>query len=402
MRKPNLHIDYETFSEADLKSVGAYRYANDPSTEILCAGMALGDEEPVVWQRGGMVLDMEKYWDAIEDPETLIYAFNAPFEIAISYALMEKTWGIKPPTIARWRCARSMALRAALPGSLDKLGEVLELTTQKDNRGKALIKKFSMMQPAKKPTLKNPDGEPIHRIYPHDDPTAFAEFLEYCKTDVIVERDTADLLSYFDDPINNKNFTLHAIINHRGVAVNLDALHHAQLLIDQETEQVGKRFRELTGFEVTQNAVFLQWLHSQGCHLDNMQAETVETFLDDWNIEEFEPHHNEYKPLHALQMKQSVAYAAIKKVQTMLDCAGPHDNRIRGMLNHHGATTGRSTNSLVQFQNMKRPAGHLVKWSELAYKAICGGVSREELEMCFGPVLEVISSCIRHFVHDTP
>jgi len=96
-------------------------------------------------------------------------------------------------------------------------------------------------------------------------------------------------------------------------------------------------------------------------------------------------------------MKQSIAYASIKKVATMLECAGPHDNRIRGMLNHHGATTGRWTASLVQFQNMKRST---ISDSADAYKMICDGCSREMLEICHGPVLEVISSCIRHFLQD--
>ncbi len=104
------------------------------------------------------------------------------------------------------------------------------------------------------------------------------------------------------------------------------------------------------------------------------------------------------RAIQALRLKQSIAYASIKKVKTMLACAGPHDNRIRGMLNHHGATTGRWTASLVQFQNMKRPT---VKHTEDAYRDICKGISREMLEICYGPVLEVISSCIRHFVDPT-
>lgn len=103
------------------------------------------------------------------------------------------------------------------------------------------------------------------------------------------------------------------------------------------------------------------------------------------------------RAIEALRLKQSIAYASIKKVKTMIACAGPHDNRIRGMLTHHGATTGRWTASLVQFQNMKRPT---VKFTEEAYHDICNGISREMLELCYGPVLEVISSCIRHFVHD--
>jgi len=104
------------------------------------------------------------------------------------------------------------------------------------------------------------------------------------------------------------------------------------------------------------------------------------------------------RAIAALRMKQSIAYASIKKVKTMLACAGPHDNRIRGGLTHHGATTGRWSHSITQFGNMKRPT---IKHSEAAYRDICNGVSREELELLYGPVLEVISSCVRHFVEDT-
>ncbi len=407
-----IHLDFETFSLAELDDVGAYRYAQDPSTEILCAAMALDDAPPVIWHGGMGEKELEAlgpYWDALEDPETLVYAFNAQFEIAICQALLKKTWGIEPPNIRRFRCAQSIARRAALPAGLDKLGEVLNLTTQKDKRGKALIKKFCVMQKADagtKGSKKNPGRppQPPRRIYPEDDPAAFTELLAYCKTDVVVEREATKLLYYFDDPINNANYTLHEVINARGVAVNLVALRNAQRLIEEESALVGERFRNLVGFEYTQNKVLLSWLHSQGCHLDNLQAETVDTFLDEWEDKEEVP-----VAVEALRMKQSVAFVSIKKVQTMLDCAGPYDNRIRGMLNHHGATTGRSTNSLVQFQNMKRPAGHLAaetfkgskkSWSEVAYKAIADGISREELGLCFGPVLEVISSCIRHFVHD--
>lgn len=98
-------------------------------------------------------------------------------------------------------------------------------------------------------------------------------------------------------------------------------------------------------------------------------------------------------------MKQSIAYASIKKVKTMLECAGPNDNKLRGLLNHHGAGTGRWTASLVQPQNFKRPT---IKNSELAYADICDGISRDMLELTYGPVLEVISSSVRHFIQDEP
>lgn len=396
----HLHLDFETFSEVDLREVGAYRYANDPSTEILCAAMAFDDEEPVIWHCLMDELETElecgEHIEALRRADVLIYAHNAMFESAICQALLHKTWGTFAPSLDRFRCTMSLARRASLPGKLEKLAEVLGLSQQKDNRGKALIKKFSMMQEPKKPTKKNPAGLPRRRIFPKDDPKAFAEFLEYCKQDVRTEQEVARKLKYFADPINDANYVIDQKINARGVPVNLAALRHAQKLIDEETAIVSAKFRELTGFEVTQNAVLLKWVNSfaaiEGTPFSDLQAETVDTFLEQHELDE-DPH----PVVKALRLKQSIAYASIKKVKTMLECAGPHDNRIRGMLNHHGATTGRWTASLVQFQNMKRPT---IKHSEDAYREICEGVSREMLEICYGPVLEVISSCIRHFVHD--
>jgi len=395
MPQDHLHLDLETYvGSVDLRDVGAYRYANSTDCEILCAAMALNDEEPVVWFPGAEI--DEKYWDALEDPSVLIYAFSAQFEMAILQALCWKTWGIRCPDLRRFRCVQSLARRAALPAKLETLGDALNLKFKKDNRGKALIKKFSMLQSARKPSRKHPQGLPPRRIRPEDDPAAFAEFCAYCAQDVRAEQEAARRLRYFDEPLNNSNYSLDAIINARGVTVNLTALRHAQKLIEEETAIVSQKFRELTGFEVTQNAKLLEWLHGEGIlHLENLQAETIDTFLETW--EGVEPHLIP-PSVTALRLKQSIAYASIKKVKTMLQCCGPHDNRIRGMLNHHGATTGRWTASLVQFQNMKRPT---VKHTEEAYREICNGISREMLELCYGPVLEVISSCIRHFVHDT-
>lgn len=435
-----LHIDFETFSLADLKAVGAFRYANDPSTEILCAAMALDDGEPVFWQHAYKVdpYDLGPYWNALRDPEVLIYCHNAQFEMAICIALLEETWGIPCPDLSRFRCTMSFARRACLPAKLETLMEALGSPVRKDTRGKALIKKFSMMQPAKKPTKVYPEGLPVRRIRPEDEPEAFAELCSYCAQDVRAEQEVARRLVYFDEPINNASYSLDAVINARGVPVNLVALRHAQKLIEEETEIVSAKFRELVGFEVTQNARLLEWVNKNGCTFEDLQAETVDTFLEQfenkkwwfyihpesdsfWTQNEAETQVGdacveevsedayvrfakevgtpcEWLVVLALRLKQSIAYAAIKKVKTMLQCAGPHDNRIRGMLNHHGATTGRWTASLVQFQNMKRPT---IKYSEDACRDICAGISREMLEVCYGPVLEVISSCIRHFVEDT-
>lgn len=401
----HLHLDFETFSEIDLRDVGAYRYAFDPSTEILCAAMALGNEEPVVWADNmgpTRYAEMREHFSTLADPTVLIYCHNAMFEMAICQALLMKTWGIPCPDLSRFRCTMSLARRASLPAKLETLGAALGLQNTKDNRGKALIKKFSMVQLPKRYLRNNKEGKPVgsirvpaRRILSEDEPEAFAEFCEYCRQDVRAEQEVARRLAYFDEPINNANYSLDAVINARGVPVNLGALRHAQKLIDEETEIVSAKFRELTGFEVTQNARLLEWVNEKSLFkLDNLQAETVEDFLLQYENKDYSI---DAREVQALRLKQSIAYAAIKKVKTMLECAGPHDSRIRGMKNHHGASTGRDTNSLVQFQNMRRAT---TKWSEDFYQDICAGEFLEMLKINYGPFMENMASAIRHFVDD--
>lgn len=394
MSDQSLHVDMESFSRCDLKKTGAARYANDPSTEILCCAFALGDEEPYVWKQGEELPD--KYWEALVTPQVYIWAHHAQFEMFMFIALAEKTWGVPPPALNRFKCTMSLARRAALPAPLEKLGEVLQLENLKDNKGKALIRKFSIMQSPKRATKKHPDGQPARRIFPTDEPEAFEQFCQYCAQDVRCEQGAKKKLIYFDDPLNARNYSLDAVINARGVPVNLTALRHAQKLIDEETEIVSEKFRKLCGFEPTQNKLLLEWInsfdHMAGSEFANLQAGTIEEYLEEWNGQS-----DVSVVTQALRLKQSIAYASIKKIKTMLACAGPFDNRLRGMHAHHAATTGRWGGQLVQVQNFKRST---INDSDGAYRMICEECSREELEICYGPVLEVISSSIRHFIHD--
>lgn len=384
----NIHLDYETRSRADLQDVGAYRYANDPSTEILCAAIAEGDNEPVIWR-----CDQAMTQEVIDllllmtrNPNALVYAHNAQFEAAISDALFRKTFGISPPAHSKWRCTAAMGRRAALPTSLKNLAEFLQLKNQKDSKGMELIRKFSIPQKS--------TGE---FIQPEDDPEAFQQFCDYCLQDVRVEQEIHKKIGFFSSKSAEQVFALDMAINSRGFPVNLDALRKADILVDTETERLGKIFTELTGLKHTQRERFMGWLKERGFKPDNLQSATLDEVLADEAFEE------DTELGKALKIKKLITFASLAKIKSMLACAGPHDNRVRGTLTYHGAGTGRWSASLVQPQNFKRPAAFMESLSEQAYKDICDGCSSEWLELAYGPPLEVISSCIRHFIqHDSP
>lgn len=386
MKQPRaLHLDYETRSRADLKAVGAYRYAADPSTEILLCGVALDDQEPRLWvnpkyETPAFHTDPValEWLQLMEDDLTLlVYAHNVPFEIAVTRYRMAVDMGIMPPHLDQWRCTMAMARRAALPPSLAKLAIALDLGDQKDPVGAKLIRMFSL--PKKDGTFNDPA----------DFPEEWIQFGEYCLQDVRVEREIHRKLKAFElrgDTL--ETFQLDLVLNERGLPVNVTALQNAQRLIDECNADFSAEFQGVTDLMYTQRDKILEWFKERGYPFDDMQAATVDVALavTEWA--------KQPETVRALELKKLLGYAAVTKVTAMLACECG-DGLVRGTLLYYGAGTGRWSGRLVQPQNFKRPT---IQDTHIAYQMICDGCSRHDLEVMFGNPLEVIASCIRHFI----
>jgi DNA polymerase len=373
---------------ADIKRTGAFRYAEDPSTEILCAAVAKDDGEPLLWVNPFFTFDDMSVCESspgvmdlineMNNSDAPVYAHNAYFEQAITNHCPNNRWF--QIDISRWRCTAAMSRRAAIPPSLEKAAETLGLLQQKDSKGKALIRKFSIPQKA--------TGEFIHPIYRQDD---FIAFCEYCVQDVRVEQGIHKALKHFEltgDTL--AAFQADMAINSRGLPVNLPALRHAQSLIEANEARMTEEFRQLTGFNPTQRDVLLKWLKDHGFEGDNLRADTLDEQLESV---EFDPTSEVGR---VLQIKKSLSFASIKKVESMIKCACA-DGRVRGTLQFYGAGTGRAAGRLIQPQNFKRPT---IANTDASYADICSGQSEEHIELFHGPLLEVIGSSIRHFIHD--
>ena len=447
-----IHMDYETFSAAPLggkTGVGAHRYARDPSTQLLMKALAVGDGPVVVWVNPAICenpnpkdqIIAEGILATLSDPNTIIFAHNAPFEAAISRALFTKTTGYKAPDPKQFRCTQAMARRAGLPPALEDVGWVLGLRAQKDKAGHDLIKKFCVPQKNKHKPTENPKLLAKRALNPHRDrilPTDseadmedFKRFIEYCRQDVEVERQAAHTLKYFaltGDAL--ATFQLDLTINERGFPVNLTAINNALKIIEETEAKTGSEFMKLTGLKHTQREKILAWLQARGWEGKDLKAETVDAHLDsaeaggssdedDEDNQEAEFGEDDGTDVsRALMLRKRLTYAAPKKVKAILAMVGPDDNRVRGTIILWGAGPGRWAGFKVQPQNMKRPSTRLVRdmpWKELgfksegkalgwltqaAYRDILAGRDADWLELMYGPPLEVVSSCIRHFIHD--
>ncbi len=379
-------LDFETYSEADLRNYGAYRYACDSSTEILIFAIAKNDGPVVVWD----VLDSfgeneDAFWllrDAVEDGAP-IYAHNAQFEAAVCKYNFRQICDLPPPALFQWRCTAAMCRRAAIPSSLEQAGEFLGIDMQKDKAGKSLIRKFSIPRRPTKNDLRT-------RIRPKDDPKAFREFGEYCRQDVEAEREIHKVLSPFEltgSVLDAFQFDMR--MNDRGVPVNVEALTKVDKLINEYTDRMTERFRDLTNLNPTQTGKVLEWLQERGYPHDNLQSKNVDEVI------ESPPEGMTPDAIEALSVRSRVSYAAVKKVPTMLNAACP-DGRVRGALLWSGAErTHRWAGRIIQPQNFRRPT---FKGTEGAYKLLCEGADIDTIEMLYAPFLEVVASCIRHFI----
>jgi DNA polymerase len=385
-----LHLDLEGRSKVDLKSVGAYRYAADPSTKILMCSVSLDGAPPRLWVHpdhrtptGLMASDpvAEEWLKYMEREDTLVWAHNLPFEEAVFIFRGMEDMGIHAPDPERCRCTMAMARRAALPQSLGQLAVVLKVS-HKDENGPKLIRLFCKPQSTKK--LKGQFIDPLSR------PEEWEAFGRYCIQDTVVEMEIHQKLK----PFEMRGDTLRTWIfdrkmNRRGVPVNTSALLNAQFIINEAQQLYAKQFSDITGLQPSQRDACLAWFRNNGYPFMDLQAPTVEEAL--------ETHTEWAAPVtkEALKLRQMTSYAAVAKVDTMLEC-DCGDELVRGTMVYYGAGPGRWSARLIQPQNFKRAT---VEDTELAYEMIQNGCTRLDLELVFGNSLETIASAIRHFIH---
>jgi len=390
-------IDYETTSRSDLDEVGAFRYAKDPSTEVLCVSVCKDNGPVLVWIPPEFETRCDVFGDVTSDPgakELLLEAmsgdepmsaFNVMFEISITENVLCRLHGFPVPRRSRWRCTMVMARRANIPASLAKAADCLKLKNQKDSAGGRLINKFCI-----------PQKDTNEFIHPRKDPEAFKSFVEYCRKDTEAERELYGVLKPFELAGWILGIFLESIeINCRGMPLNLDALRKADAMIEAESGPAFAQFRELTGLNPTQNAKVKAWINANGLTLDNLQGDT----LDAIQATPVEP--GQEKAREAIELMQKIGFASVKKIRTMLACAGPEDNHLRGSLEFHGASTMRWSGKLHQPQNFKSPE----EWAEFLtgrmYADLCNGESKEDLEWYYGqPIFSILANCIRHFIQD--
>lgn len=323
----SLHHDLETRSKVELKETGAAKYASDPSTEVLCLCYAVDDEPVQLWTPGDPI--PSEFIEAARNPLWTIGAHNDAFERLISRHILEARHGFPAIPIERRRCSMATAYAAALPGSLEKVVEVLGLPYPKDKAGQALMRRMS------KPL---PGGGWLEDVVSRE------RLHTYCKRDVEAERAVYNALPQLTAE-EQRLWALDAVINDRGFAIDGELLEAADRIVTASEANLQAEFREITGLDSThQTQKFIDWLAIHDCEVEDVQKGTLHHALRRKGLED--------GVRRAIELRLQLAHASAAKIKALL--AWRIDNRVRGSLIFHGASTGRWTARGPQPQNFKR------------------------------------------------
>jgi DNA polymerase len=252
------------------------------------------------------------------------------------------------PVPKRWKDTLAACAYRGIPLSLDKAGAALELSIQKNKRGKYLLNTLSV---PKWGTAKEPD-----RIY-REDPELLEELYEYCLDDIDSEGCLGDVIGELP-PAEYNLWCLDQRINQRGVRLDLDAVEEALILTDKIAKSLNIELRKITQNAVekaTQRNRLLEWLRKRDLpHLTDLRKETLEELLakDKYGkyvrVRDLSP-----ETIRALEIRAQLSKSSTKKLEKMIDTVSS-DGRVRGLLQYHGAGTGRWAGRLVQPQNFPR------------------------------------------------
>lgn len=373
----HLHIDIETYCDLDVSDVGVYRYAEDPSFRIILFAYSF-DEGPVyALDTSGDTFPGESIpadvWKALTAPDVQKIAHNANFE----FVCIGTHYGLSLD-LTQWFCTMIGAAYLGLPLSLDKIGQILGLSEQKDTRGKALISYFC--KPCK-PTKSNGGRT---RNLPEHAHEKWAAFTEYNRQDVKTEMEIYQYLMRFPGLSQAEwgNWVLDQVINATGITIDLELIKAALEANDEFTKEVHDELVNITGIDNPNSLPQLKrWLCQElGYEVHSLGKDYLKDALDG----DLLPDHVQ----RVFRLRQLASNTSISKYDTMLAYMCK-DGRIRGLLQFYGANrTGRFAGRGVQIQNLKRT---LKKGLETAREAVRKGIA----DLLYDNLPDVISRITR-------
>jgi DNA polymerase len=308
---------------------------------------AYGEEPVELWEMH-LGLMSDKLRKGLEDPKEILIAWNSSFE----RGMMEYKLGIVTP-VERWLDPQASARYLSLPGDLDTVSEILDLPSEmaKDKDGKRLIDIFSKLTvPRKKKGQER--TEPYFRDWITDSED-WKKFGEYCRRDVIAEREIQRRLTLLGTfplpPKEQKIWYFDQKVNDRGIPLDRQFVINMYELGTKAKKEAIEEQNKITGLDNSNSRnQMLKWVKAQGFIGNSLRKEAVEAELK---------YNESLTPLgkQVLVARKAASSTTYKKTAAILRLASS-DDRLRNQFVYMGSSRcGRWAGSGFQFHNMARP-----------------------------------------------
>lgn len=410
-------IDFETASSCELKKAGAWRYAEDPTTEILCLGYIFAEpHQGVVLPAADLLYGSRAAAElarCVADQDCIFVAHNVAFEKAIWHNLMAQVYGWPDIPDERWHDVQAVCALKGIPLKLERAAHALGLVKQKDTEG---TKATLALGRTNKNGYYTRTPEKLQRVY------------DYNRSDLAAEREAHGILRGLGAE-ERQVWLLDQKINQRGVRLDLQYIEAAQKVCDDASGPLLLEFQKLTGLDKIGSPKFKDWLVEKGCPFPRDKDGNLDTSLDKEHVakllgvqndeedeeslagddEDYEDQDGQlilpYSYRRPLEIRKILGSASIKKLAAMQACVCS-DGRARGLLQYHGAGPGRWAGRLLQPQNFPRPTLR-VDGDEHGYNPdeLVSAILTKDAEyvrMLFGEPIEAVASGLRHCLVAAP
>lgn len=334
--------------------------------------------------------DWVDYWEPLKDigvPRELALALADPSVIVVAHNAVHDRLTLRRSlrldvAIPRWRCTLAQASAHSLPGSLEALGEALDVPKEKRKRADD-GNTYGPLFWAPKP------GGGFNDRNSH--PEEWEKFIGYGQQDVVALQAVHERM-----PAHNyvgaglALYHLNEKINERGFGFDRELAEGSVEIVKKAKERQNREVKRLTFGAVekaTQGARLLDHLNQTGHEFENMRAATIRAKLKDPNLD------SSTKDL--LELRLEANKSASSKYKRALTMLSP-DGRLRQTMKYCGAgRTGRFSGRGFQPHNLKRPTW---KAPFIEYHLIPRIKDRSVLDfypICYGTPQEAVGQSLR-------
>ena len=322
MRK--LILDYETGCDTDLVEAGRANYCADPSLYIQIASWKIDDGLVETWACHDGPFPVEIFNDSI------IYAFNAQFEIAVTRACL----GIELP-LNRVVDVQALCGRYGLPQNLMNATKAICPEELKDSAGSMLIGMFKRARP--------------HQcVGPY-----WQDYIKYNRQDVestaaVLRQLPADRLSDREQSI----WELTSRINQRGLPIAVDEAQQILKVTTVYLDEQNKTLPRVTNGaveKVTQVKRIKDFVNdTMGFELvPDLKKDAIEALMNDADFLTLPD-----AVVNVIEMRASLGLSSIGKYKRIVNMAS--NGRMYDNSRYYGAHTGRITGMGFQLLNLPR------------------------------------------------